>query len=100
MADVDMEKLRVAATEIIAKVVEEDKLECVHGSPSTDAESGEIADCGNSDREFTHGSFRKTVEESMGLEAGTLDASQYRKAVRKIAEDYIVSYCHLSAWRL
>ena len=46
MADVDMEKLRVAATEIIAKVVEEDKLECVHGSPSTDAESGEIADCG------------------------------------------------------
>ena len=28
----------------------------------------------------------------MGLEAGTLDASQYRKAVRKIAEDYIVSY--------
>ena len=25
MADVDMEKLRVAATEIIAKVVEEDK---------------------------------------------------------------------------
>ena len=32
MADVDMEKLRVAATEIIAKVVEEDKLECVRGS--------------------------------------------------------------------
>ena len=31
MADVDMEKLRVAATEIIAKVVEEDKLECVPG---------------------------------------------------------------------
>ena len=36
--------------------------------------------------------LQEDVEESMGLEAGTLDASQYRKAVRKIAEDYIVSY--------
>ncbi|RPD58945.1 hypothetical protein L226DRAFT_536488 [Lentinus tigrinus ALCF2SS1-7] len=66
MADVDMEKLRAAALEIIAKVVKEGMLE-----------------------EFTHGSFRKKVEQSMGVDAGTLDASEYRRTVRKIAEDYI-----------
>ncbi|KAI0358210.1 hypothetical protein OH77DRAFT_1587914 [Trametes cingulata] len=62
----DIQLLRDTALDVIRNVVKEDKL-----------------------HEFTYGTFRKRVEQTLSLESGTLDAPEYRTAVHAVAKDYI-----------
>ncbi|KAI0831895.1 hypothetical protein BC628DRAFT_1350428 [Trametes gibbosa] len=64
--EVDAQRLREKALEVITKVVQDDKL-----------------------HEFTYGTYRKKVEESLTLEPGTLDAPEHKAVVHAIAKDYI-----------
>lgn len=40
--------------------------------------------------EFTHGTFRKEVEQALSLEPGTLDARELKDIVHAVAKNYIV----------
>ncbi|KAI0367606.1 hypothetical protein BV20DRAFT_1045525 [Pilatotrama ljubarskyi] len=62
----DVQLLRDTALDVIRNVVKEDKL-----------------------YEFTYGTFRKKVEQTLSLESGTLDAPEYKAAVHAVAKDYI-----------
>ncbi len=42
-------------------------------------------------REFTYGTFRKEVEQTLSLEPGTLNARELKDVVHTVAKDYIVS---------
>ncbi|KAH9851855.1 hypothetical protein C2E23DRAFT_827932 [Lenzites betulinus] len=64
--EVDAQQLRDKALEVITKVVQDDKL-----------------------HEFTYGTYRKKVEETLSLEPGTLDAPEHKAVVHAIAKDYI-----------
>ncbi|OJT07692.1 hypothetical protein TRAPUB_1453 [Trametes pubescens] len=64
----DEQLLREKALEVITKVVEDGKL-----------------------LEFTYGTFRKEVEQTLSLEPGTLNARELKDVVHTVAKDYIVS---------
>ncbi|KAI0766157.1 hypothetical protein BD413DRAFT_156501 [Trametes elegans] len=65
----DLGVLRAAAYEVVVKVVKDGKL-----------------------HEFTQGLYRKKVEQTLSLEPGTLDAPEYKKVVRNVANDYITKH--------
>ncbi|KAI0630890.1 hypothetical protein C8Q77DRAFT_1280222 [Trametes polyzona] len=62
----NIDHLKAKALEVITEVVEGGKLD-----------------------EFTNGTFRKAVEQAMSLEAGTLNAPEYKPIVHAVAKDYI-----------